>query len=359
MFFRRILVLTVAIMMVLTACKKEKPLADKKPVDDDKQPVMIEVLEPRTLQEFITVSGKLEGGTDITMLSETSGRIMQMYKKLGDKVTQGERIGMVDNDVYRIRFEQAEAAKLSAEAAFETAQLNLNTSDALFKKKSISQVEYNTALTAFKGAKANLDGAKAGWESARRAYDNSYLVAPEAGVITNLMVSQGQFINNGTPIATIVDDKVLLIKTGVGESQIGKIRQGQSADIKHNDMDKPVKGFVKAFGIRPLANTANYPLEIQVSNKTGLMPGMVVTAKILSGTFQNQLYTSVNNVINEYDHAYLYVVNDKDIALRKEVKLGRIVGENIIILSGVEVGERIVISGMENIEDNTPVQIRR
>ena len=191
---------------------------------------MIETLQTRTLDEYVTVSGKLEGSTDLTMASETSGRILQLYKKLGDRVAKGEKIGKVDNEIYQIRLEQAEAAKTSAEAALETAQLNLNTSEALFKTKTISQVEYNDHYR-FQSAKANLDGAKANLESARKAYDNSYLAAPEAGIISNLTVSVGQYINHGIPVAYITDNKTFLIKTGVGESQIGKLKAGQSADI--------------------------------------------------------------------------------------------------------------------------------
>jgi len=358
MSFYKSIILLLAAALLISACNKSKSAPDRRMGRNDSQPVMVEELIPRTLDEYITVSGKLEGGTDITMASETSGRILQLYKKLGDKVIKGEKIGMVDNEVYRIRLDQAEAAKLSAEAALETAQLNLNTSERLFANKTISQVEYNSAISAFKGAKANLDGAKANLEAARKAYDNSYLVAPEAGIISNLMVSVGQYVNNGTPIAYITDDKVLLIKTGVGESQIGKLKQGLSADIYAPGKDKAVKGFIRGFGNRPLAATANYPVEIQLSNTSGLLPGMVVTAKILSGRYKDRLYTSVNNVIKEFDRTYVFVVNDKNLAIRKEVKLGQIIGENIIILSGVEVGEKIVISGMENLEDQTEVQVR-
>jgi membrane fusion protein (multidrug efflux system) len=330
--------------LLLTACNKAKPGDEKKNMRDDKQPVMVETLSLRTLDEYITVSGKLEAGIDITMASETSGRILKLYKKLGDRVTQGERIGMVDNEVYRIRKEQAEAA-------LENAQLNLTTSERLLANKTISQVEYNNALSAYQGAKA-------GFESASQAYDNSYLTAPEAGFISNLMVSVGQYVNYGTPIAYITDDKILLIKTGVGESQIGKIKQGQPADIFAPGKDKPVKGFIKGFGIRPIATSANYPVEIQLNNTMGLMPGMVVTAKILSGRYKDKLYTSINNIIKEYDRNYVFVVNKDGIAVRKEIQLGSIVGESVLILSGVEVGEKIVVSGMENLEDNTPVQIR-
>jgi len=344
MNFKNAILVMIILLLALSACKNEAPKSDKKLSLDDKQPVMIEILEPRTLDEYVTVSGKLEGETDITMTSETSGRIVQLYKKLGDKVAKGEQIGRVDNDIYRIRKEQAEAS-------LETAQLNLTTSEKLFANKTISQVEYNGALAAFKGAKAAL-------ESAVQAYDNSFLTAPESGTISNLMVNAGQYINQGTPVAYITDDKILLIKTGVGESQIGKLRTGLAADVYAPGKDKPVKGFIKGYGIRPLPTSATYPVEIQLNSASGLLAGMVVTAKILSGTYKNQLYTSINNIIKEYDRSYVYVVNEKDVAVRKEVTLGKIVGVDVIILSGVESGDRIVVSGMENLESETPVQVR-
>jgi RND family efflux transporter MFP subunit len=358
MIYRRYLLILIGMALLFTACNKGKTAPEQKFGKTDKQSVMVETLALRTLNEYITVSGKLEAGSDVMMSSETSGRIISLNKKLGDAVTKGERIGSVDNEVYRIRLDQAEAAQHSAQAAFETAQLNLNSSEALFNKQTISQVEYNGAIAAFKGAKAGLEGANANLESARKALDSSYLAAPEAGIISSLMVSVGQVINPGIPVAVITDDHMLLIKTGVGESQIGKIRKGQGADIFAPGKDKPVKGFIRGFGIRPLATTANYPIEIQLNSTAGLLPGMVVTAKILSGSYQNMLYTSINNVIKEYDRNYIYVVTDKNIAVRREVKLGQIIGENVIILSGLNAGEHIVVSGMENLEDNTPVQIR-
>jgi RND family efflux transporter MFP subunit len=352
-----LIILSIA-LATLSACKKGKAAADNKPNGDDKQTVMVEALQPRSLSEYITVSGKLEGSTDVTMVSETGGRLINLYKKLGDRIAKGEKIGMVDNEVYRIRLEQAEAAELAAQSGFDTARLNLTTSENLFKNRSISQVEYNSALSAFKGAKAGLDGAKAGVESARNAYNNSFLIAPEAGVISNLMVSAGQYLNPGTPVAYITDNKALVIKTGVGESQIGKIRQGQSVDVFAPGKTAPVKATIKGFGIRPLPTSANYPVEIQLSGNNGLMPGMVVSAKILSGTYQNQIYTSINNIVKEFDRSYVFVIDKENKAIRKEIQTGRIIGENVLIISGVSVGEQIVTSGMENLEDGTAVTIR-
>ncbi|MDD2229922.1 MAG: efflux RND transporter periplasmic adaptor subunit, partial [Candidatus Cloacimonetes bacterium] len=201
---KKIIVLALSLLLLLSACgKKDKAQGTLK--QDDGLAVMTEELSLRSIDEYITVSGKLEGITDITMSSETSGRILKLNKRLGDSVAKGERIGMVENNVTQIRLDQAEAAYLSAETAMDNANKNLSYAEASKAKNLISEAEYNTALSAFKGAKAAFDGAKAAKEQARLALANSYLVAPEGGVISNLMVASGQYINPGQAIATITD----------------------------------------------------------------------------------------------------------------------------------------------------------
>ncbi len=325
----------------------------------EKQVVMVEELKLSDLNEYITVSGKLEGSNDVLMVSETTGRILKLYKKLGDRIAKGERIGSTDNDVYRIQLDQAEAAKLAAESSFENARLNLAASENLYQKTSISAAEYNAAKAAFKAAKAGLDGATAGWEAARRNYNNSFLVSPADGVIAKLMALEGQYITYGSQIAYIANNSSLVIKTGVGESQISKLKQGQSAEISVNGAAQSTRGIISGVGLRPLPGAANYSLEIRILDSRGLQPGMVATARILSGTVKNQLFTSINNIFKEYDRYYVYTVNNANQAVRKEIKTGKVIGENVVILSGLSAGEKIVTTGAENLEDGISVEIRR
>ncbi|HRY84343.1 MAG TPA: efflux RND transporter periplasmic adaptor subunit, partial [Candidatus Cloacimonadota bacterium] len=197
------LIFLLSLVLVLNACKGGKPAAAMP--KDEAQPVTVEELSLRPLDDFITVSGKLEGISNVTMSSEASGRIIQLYKKLGDYVKQGERIGRLDNDAYQYRYDQSEAALASAQSAFDNAQKNLNYAEESLKRGLISQAEYNTALSAFKGAKAALDGARAGLETSRSSVAASYLTAPASGVISNLNVNKGQFVAAGAPVATITD----------------------------------------------------------------------------------------------------------------------------------------------------------
>lgn len=352
-------IIILSLLMLLGACGK--PRDNKKqgrPENNDRQAVMVEELSLRPLDEYISLSGKLEGITDITMSSETSGRIISLYKRLGDRVNKGERIGMVENDVTQIRLEQAEAALLSAETAMDNARKNLNYAEASRAKNLISEAEYNTALSAFKGAKAGFDGAKAAREQARLALANSYLLAPESGTISNLMVAAGQYINPGQAIASITDASTLILKTGVGESRIAKLKKGQTVEVRYAPTNQVYTAKIRGFGNRPLPNSVTYPVEIEISNPGSLLPGMVLSARILTTRYNNLLYTSITNIIKEFDKNYVFVITDEDKAEKREISLGRVIGESVEILSGAEVGERIVTSGSENLEDGNLVSIR-
>ncbi len=350
-------IIILALLLALSACGRGKGPAPK--TAEDIQPVTIEELTLRELDDFITVSGKLEGATNFTMSSEASGLVLQVSKKLGDRVSRGESIGRLDNQAYLDRLAQAEAGLASARASMDNAQRNLNYAEESLKQKLISQAEYNTALSAFKGAKAGLDGAQAGVQQARSAVNGSRFIAPESGVISNLNIAAGQFIAAGMPVATIVNDSRLILKTGVGESQIAKLRRGQSVQISYPGLEAPVPGSVRGFGISPLPGSATYPVEIEVSGNSNLLPGMVVSARILTQRYSDLLYSSLTYFSNEFGRTYAYVVDDKNVAHKREVKLGRVIGEFVLVESGVGPGDRIVTSGAENLEDGGKVEIRK
>ncbi|MBP7118063.1 MAG: efflux RND transporter periplasmic adaptor subunit [Candidatus Cloacimonetes bacterium] len=352
------------LILSLSACgKKDKAAPEgKKPGNDDRQTVMVESLSRQIIDDFITVSGKLEGITDITMSSESSGRLLELYKKLGDNVNPGDRIGRLENEVARIRMDQAQAAFNSAQSALQNATKNRDYATTARERSLISEVEYLGALSAYDGAKAAFDGANAGLEQARLAYNNSYLLAPAKGRISYLNVAQGQYINQGMPIANITDAGTLILKSGVGDSQIAKIRDGLAADIEYQG--KIYRGRIRGWGIKPMSASANYPIEIEVPGAKDLLPGMVVRAKIKTKTYPNLLATSLTNVAKEFDKNYLWIVQNSDDgktqkAERHEVELGLIIGQYVEILSGADEGDLIVTSGSENLEDGSPVKIRQ
>jgi len=354
-----IYIIFIGLIFILSACgRKSRDQGESNTIR--KVPVIVEEIKPRDLKEYIQLTGKLEGWTDIVMSSETNGKILELNKKLGDWVEKGEEIGRVDNLDYEIRLEQSKAALMAAEASLETAQMQMESSEKLYQQDKISKVEYSQAKSNLKNAQAALNGTQASLEQAQKAYDNSRFVAPVSGYIADLPIKVGEMLTAGVPICSIVDSKKLKIKTGVGESNIRKLKAGQKVNITYGNPDEIYIGNVSGIGIRPLRNTALYPVEIELDNPGNkLLPGMAVEARILANIYKNVFYTSLNNILQEYDNRYIFVIDEENIAHKKEVKLGYEVDEKVIILEGLLSGELLVVEGMDSLEEGALVEIRQ
>ncbi len=362
----KILMILIIIVLLLAGCHGKPPANrqnqfQQKQVNNEKKiPVLVEKVQPRDLHQYIKITGKLEGITDITLSSEVSGKVIEIDKKLGDWIEEGEQIGRIDNKDHEIQMLQAEAALNSAEALFEAAELQMKTSEKLFRKEQISQVEFSQVKSNYKKAQAGLNGAKAGFIKAKRNFDNSNFVSPVAGFISELAIEIGETISMGKPVCSIVDSRKLLIKTGIGEKEVLFINEGQKVTIINDIEDMMFYGIVRGVGIKPVNNSASYPIEIEVDNSKGrLLPGMVVEARILSNVFKNVIYTSQNNIIKEYDNSFAFIINNEEKAERRKILLGEKIAENVIIQDGIKLDEMLVIEGAENLEDSSVVDVRK
>jgi RND family efflux transporter MFP subunit len=320
-------------------------------------PVIVEEVRLRDLEEFINITGKLEGITDITMISETSGRVLSLSKSLGDWINEGEKIGELDNEIIRIRLEQAKAALASAQAALETAEMNYRTGSKLYRDGSVSQAEYQQALFAWQGAVAQRDGASANLESAQKAYENSLLLAPVSGNISSLPLKVGETIFPNTPIAGIVNHRELLLKGGISENHILGVKKGQPVTLTYRGKEYPAR--VKGIGVKPLPNSATYPVEIILANGDGeLLPGMVVNASIQINVYSDLIYTDSGNIRTSFDDHFVYTVDENMEAVRKNITKGKTVNEFTIITSGLETGDLVVVEGIDTLQEGMKVNVR-
>ncbi|MCD4829196.1 MAG: efflux RND transporter periplasmic adaptor subunit [Candidatus Cloacimonetes bacterium] len=350
-------------VLLLAACQKPEAGTGQKPTEKEREltvPVLVQEVQPRDLRQYVNITGALEGVTDIVMSSETNGRVVELHKSLGDWVNNGEAIGRVDNESQRILVDQAEASMLAAEAAFEAAQRDWQAAQDLFARESISEWEHTQKKSAHKQAQAAFSGAQAGLELARRAYDHSRFVAPVSGYISSLNIEVGQSIGMGQPVCSIVNPRRLIIKTGIGESHIAGITNGTTVNIEHSVLDKPVEGRITGVGIKPVNGGANYPIEIVLDNRDEkLFPGMVVDGRIESEVFEGVLYIDKNAVLEEYSGDFVFLVLDDFSVEHRKVHLGRQIGDQVIIKSGLEAGDILVVQGMENLQESSQVVIRQ
>ena len=350
-----ILVLTISLISCTGNKKPEKSMGDKS--KEKEVIVMVQEMKLQDLDKYVNIIGKLEGITDVDLSCETNGKVVEIYKNLGDWVNKGEAIGRVDNTDAENMLLQAQAALLASEANLETANMSMTVSQNLHDENIISESEFLQAKSSLKNAQAGYNGALANAESARKNLDNSQFTAPVSGYIAELRLEVGEMVNPGMKIAGIVNSKKLKIKAGISESDISFVQKNDPVTVIYNK--KEYAGKISGIGIRPSTGGNNYPVEIVMNNPNNeLYPGMVIEGRIFSQTYKDILYTSIENLREKYDKKFVYIINSENRAEIRIVTLGEKVENNIIITSGLEVGDKLVIDGIDSLSNGTLVDTR-
>ena len=321
--------------------------------------VAVKTISLDNLDKTLQISGKLEGIAEVILYAEVSGKISTVNKKLGQWVNKGEAIAAIDNDQYRLSLQQAEASLVSAESTLEAEQLSLDAASSLLKADQISEADYKRTLSQFNSAKANHSSAQAYAETARLNYESAIFTAPVSGWITYINLNTGDYVSPGSPLIKIVDDRQLIMETGVGESEITNLNIGQTVAIKtRNDIE--LTGFITGLGKSPAPGSMSYPVKIQFDNTDNtVISGAVVTGEILEKTYENIIYLSLDNITKSYDKYYVYLVDDNNTARKVEIQPGQQIDSYLIIQSGLSENDLLITDGYESLNDGDPVTFAR
>ncbi len=355
-------------LIVLSACQGGKgetkadgdtsPSGEKKTEEEKAIPVRIKKMAMETVIRRIETSGSFEADRDVTLLSETSGRVVSDRMELGKAVAENEILVQVDPEPYRIALETAQAGRDQSKAAEESARLVHERNEKLYKTKDISEAQFDQTRLALAQTNAALRVAEAAVDSAKRALRLSSVKAPFKGEIAARLVKLGDMLAPGTPVAQVVDRDSLKIVAGVGEDDIGLVEPGLSAKVTIPTLQKdPLPAKVVRVGIKALKPSMTYPIELRLTEAhPRVRAGMVARISIEFGEATQALVLPMEVLTERFDRYYLYVVDGERVTERR-VELERAVGRDVVLKSGVEPGESIVVTGQANLKDQSRIQV--
>ncbi len=348
------------IIGVLTTfgCNKSKRRPNKK--SDKPTSVFIENIQPQSITDFVKISGRLKSVNRVDLISEVSGNIAKINKNLGDYISKGDSLGKLRENDFILRLNQAKASLKSSKFNFEVATKSKNAAEKMFKDKSISFSEYNQTLSNWNNAKSGLEMAKSGLETAQRNYNNSIFIAPISGYISYLPVIDGQHINPGQEICRIVQTKKLKLSLGVSEKDVINIKKGNKVDVFYKPLNLTLSGKIIGVGKDLIPQKNFYPIEIEINNNDEkLLPGMVVDATIHTISHNNVIILPVDAVARYYDTHYVFIASDKNIAVKKEIKIQKVIDNKVVVKSGIHFGDKVIVSGTDDIENGTKLKINQ
>lgn len=306
-------------------------------------PVTVETVAKGRISKNVLSSGVLEASETLTVLSETQGKIIKVYKEKGDKVSVGDILVKVDDEVIS-------ANVLTAEANYDQLERDIERLTRLASENAITKHDLEQAQIGLKKAKADLT-------TARKALSNTSIKSPISGFINNDFITTGQFLAGGTPVCEIVNNSQLKINIKVTEHEVFKIENGQKVTIRLTAFpDKVFTGRISSIAEKADA-AMKFNVEITLVNdvKTHLKSGLYAEVE-LPVERTDILIVNKASIIGSMEKPEVYVVTG-DKAEKRSITIGMSNDKQVEVLNGLSQGEKLIVSGQLNIKSGNVVKV--
>lgn len=309
--------------------------------------VTVEKVQVRDLETKISLTGTIYANNDVNILSETSGKVVAVYAKVGDFKPANSIIVQVDDELRK-------AALMSAEANYEKAKKDYERFKSLYEEKSISEGQLDQA-------KVGLALAESQFIVAKRQYEDTKIKTPISGYITARNVDVGTMLQGApqpTFVANVVDLSRVKVKINLSEIDASVFKPGDQVKVTTDTYP----GVIFNGRIEYISNKADeahtYPTEISITNQSShlLRAGMFARVELTSTKNKNVLAIPREALVGSVKNPQVYVV-ENNIAKLKNVVLGAENGIYVEVLKGLNENELLVVNGQNNLEDNTKVEI--
>ncbi|MCP4567173.1 MAG: efflux RND transporter periplasmic adaptor subunit [FCB group bacterium] len=283
------------------------------------------------ISEIVTASGRIQPQTKVDITSEVPAEIIKLRVAEGDRVVRGQKLLLLDtvqynSDVDQARFslDEINARCQASKAQYSRDELDFDRISRLYQQKLISETEFTNAEFLRENSKANYEAmlaqAKTGQARLEKTQDNlskTSITAPMEGVITYLSVEVGEIaqaqtsFTQGKTLMTIADLSVFEVEVDIDETEIAKVRIGQSAKIRVDAFrDTSFSGTVVEIGNSARVSgqgsdsySTNFLVKIRFDEiDPGIRPGMSATVDVTTAKEDEALlipYASV--VTREFD----------------------------------------------------------
>lgn len=294
-----------------------------------------------------TANGNFSANQDLKLMAESSGRVTAILVKEGAVVSKGQVLAHIDAEYASIDVRRIEDQL----AKLRTDHTRYKSS---YETGGVTKAQLDDIELALRDAENQL-------QQARRRLQDSYVKAPISGVINKRSVEVGAFVGPGAELFEIVDVSRLKLNVTANEAQVIQLKKGDKVTITSTLFpDTEFSGTVDFIAVKA-DQSLNYPVEILVDNssaKSNLKAGMYATAHFKFPAQQGVMMVPRSAFVGSVNSNKIYLMSADSTAVVREVTAGRILGERVEILSGLEDGETVITSGQINLSEGMKVSVR-
>ena len=312
-------------------------------VETPKRTVAVVRAEVTDYARLIRISGVTEADKLAILAARSNGVVQELTAKAGDTVERGAVVMLLEGEDVR-------AAVKTAQDQLAQAAEQLAVGETLNAKGSLPE----TQLTARRAAKSAAEGALS---QAQAAADRLSLVAPFAGTVDAVNVEEGEWVQQGTPIATLIALDPIIVKAEVAERDVAHVEVGAKALVRLVS-GVELAGTVKHLARKASDKTRTFALEVDLPNPDGAIPsGMTAELRLTAATQPALTVPRSVLTLNEAGQIGLRVVTEGDIAAFLPVDLIDDTEAGFVV-TGVPQGARVIVAGQDLVRDGDAVAVK-
>lgn len=314
----------------------------------------------------IDVSGVLEPIRKVVVAAEVPGQVVSVEVGEHTPVEQGDVLLRLDAALLEAAAMRSRATLLRAQSLDRLARSELRRQRDLSRRGVTSAADLDRAESEARSTSAQVAEARAVLNDAETRLAKTQIRAPFEGVVSNLDLDPGAYLQPGQPVVEIVDLSEIEIEVGVSGGDILALTVGDPVELRVQALPgERFAGRIASLGRTADAITRKYPVPVVVANDDlRLLPGMLGTLRFELGAARAAVIVPRRAVRQEFDLAYIFVLepdgDDRAVVRRRRVETRPLAfrPDVIEVTAGLEPGDQIATTGVRELRDGQFVRVR-
>jgi len=350
-----VVVAAVVMAALVSGCKKADPPAATGP---QAMPVQVQAVSLNAVPTTDTYVSTIKSRRSTTLQPQVDGNLTKILVKSGDQVKAGQLMMVIDPLKQRATVEAQQAAEQPLKATYDYNQVDIVREEQLYKAGIISKQAYDQAVQSFQNSKAALDAASAQTKTQREELAYYEIRAPYDGIVGDIPVHLGDYVSSTTVLTTVDEGKDLEAYIYVPTQRAGQVKTGQAVDLL--DVSGNVLAHSNIYFVSPEVDNdlqgilAKAPIP---RSSLQLRNGQIVNARITWNTAQvPTIPVLAVTLIGGQTFVYVAAAQGGGYAAHQvSVLLGEPVGNVYPVLGGLKTGDRVILSGIQMLQEGVPV----
>jgi multidrug efflux system membrane fusion protein len=353
-----------ALLLLAAGCSNKEAVQAAKPMAA--APVRVATVASRTMPVELQAIGNVEAISTVSIKAQISGQLLRVHFKEGDFVKKGQLLFTIDRAPFEAALRQAEGTLAKDEAQALNSKLDAERYQGLGKQGVVSKQQVDAAGAAANAMAATVAADKAAVETAKINLEYTSIYSPINGRTGSVGVKEGNLVKaNDVPIlVTINQIEPIYVSFSIPEQQLAELKQYSNA--KSLKVDAAPQGSTQHFQGRLTfidnsvdLTTGTIKLKATFDNAAhALWPGQFADVNLTLKSQPNAVVVPTAALQTSQNGTYVYLVEQDLTAKQQPVKVGWNVGEDTVIASGLQPGQRVVTDGQLRLTPGAKVDIK-